>query len=80
MTFFVFNLKFICNTFFFKCSTDAVIPPNSKDFHEDTVNDDVQGKLLDGYAQTKWVAEKLVLNSQTRGLPTVILRLGIFSS
>lgn len=59
------------------CSTDAVIPSNLKDVDEDFNNDDVQGKLINGYAQTKWVAERLVLNSQIRGLPTVIFRLGI---
>lgn len=32
---------------------------------------------MNGYAQSKWVAEKLVLNSQVRGLPTVIFRLGM---
>ncbi|CAG9534692.1 unnamed protein product [Cercopithifilaria johnstoni] len=57
-------------------STDGVIPSNLKDVDENTENDDVQGKLINGYAQTKWVAEKLVLNSQIRGLPTVIFRLG----
>ncbi|MCP9258569.1 Non ribosomal peptide synthase [Dirofilaria immitis] len=57
-------------------STDAVIPSNLKDVDEDINIDDVQEKLLNGYAQTKWVAERLVLNSQTRGLPTVIFRLG----
>ncbi|KAL4002395.1 thioester reductase domain protein [Acanthocheilonema viteae] len=57
-------------------STDAVIPSNLKDVDEDTENEDVQGKLTNGYAQTKWVAEKLVLNSQIRGFPTVIFRLG----
>ncbi|VIO90960.1 oxidoreductase, short chain dehydrogenase/reductase family protein [Brugia malayi] len=57
-------------------STDAVIPSNLKDVDEDITNDDVQGKLMNGYAQTKWVAERLVINSQVRGLPTVIFRLG----
>ncbi|VDO38109.1 unnamed protein product, partial [Brugia timori] len=58
-------------------STDAVIPSNLKDVDEDITNDDVQGKLMNGYAQTKWVAERLVINSQVRGLPTVIFRLGM---
>ncbi|OZC05454.1 NAD-binding protein, partial [Onchocerca flexuosa] len=57
-------------------STDAVIPSNLKDVDEDINIEDVRGKLLNGYAQTKWVAERLVLNSQIRGLPTVIFRLG----
>ncbi|VDM94992.1 unnamed protein product, partial [Onchocerca ochengi] len=57
-------------------STDAVIPSNLKDVDEDINNEDVQGKLLNGYAQTKWVAERLVINSQMRGLPTIIFRLG----
>lgn len=59
------------------CSTDAVIPRNSKNADEDINIEDVQGKLVDGYAQTKWVAERLVVNSQLRGLPTIIYRLGM---
>uniref|UniRef100_A0A915Q4E9 Carrier domain-containing protein n=1 Tax=Setaria digitata TaxID=48799 RepID=A0A915Q4E9_9BILA len=57
-------------------STNAVIPPKLGDVDEDFNNENVQGKLFDGYAQTKWVAERLVINSQVRGLPTVIFRLG----
>jgi amino acid adenylation domain-containing protein/thioester reductase-like protein len=33
----------------------------------------------EGYAQTKWVAEKLVMAARDRGLPTVIYRLGMIT-
>jgi amino acid adenylation domain-containing protein/thioester reductase-like protein len=33
----------------------------------------------EGYAQTKWVAEKLVMAARSRGLPTVIYRLGMIT-
>ncbi|ARV59066.1 phenylalanine racemase [Nostocales cyanobacterium HT-58-2] len=32
--------------------------------------------LSDGYAQSKWVAEKLMMAAQSRGIPTCIYRLG----
>ena len=32
--------------------------------------------LLDGYSQSKWVAERLVMEAQTRGIPANIYRLG----
>jgi NADP-dependent 3-hydroxy acid dehydrogenase YdfG len=41
--------------------------------------DDVPTKLLDGYGQTKWVAEQLVLEASRRGLPVRILRAGTIS-
>jgi thioester reductase-like protein len=31
-------------------------------------------KLCSGYAQTKWVAEQLVMRAQDRGLPAAIYR------
>jgi amino acid adenylation domain-containing protein/thioester reductase-like protein len=34
---------------------------------------------FEGYAQTKWVAEKLVMAARDRGLPTVIYRLGMIT-
>jgi thioester reductase-like protein len=32
--------------------------------------------LLDGYSQSKWVAERLIMEAQTRGIPATIYRLG----
>ncbi len=34
---------------------------------------------FEGYAQSKWVAEKLVMAARDRGLPTVIYRLGMIT-
>lgn len=36
----------------------------------------VREKLQDGYAQSKYVAEQLVKRSQSRGLPSIVYRLG----
>jgi len=33
--------------------------------------------LYDGYAQSKWVAEKLMMTARSRGIPVCIYRLGI---
>ncbi|MFK0730118.1 MAG: amino acid adenylation domain-containing protein [Gloeotrichia echinulata GP01] len=45
---------------------------------EDTLLD--YSQFLDnGYAQTKWVAEKLVMSAQSRGIPASIYRLGMIS-
>lgn len=43
--------------------------------------DDLTGGegLSDGYAQSKWVAEKLVMAARSRGIPTCIYRLGMIS-
>jgi NADP-dependent 3-hydroxy acid dehydrogenase YdfG len=41
--------------------------------------DEVPTKLLDGYGQTKWVAEQLVLEAGQRGLPVKIHRAGTIS-
>ncbi|OOF99328.1 hypothetical protein ASPCADRAFT_160039 [Aspergillus carbonarius ITEM 5010] len=63
-------------------STNGVLPPSAeKGWPEDTMLDvdDVPGKLLDGYGQTKWVAEQLVLEAGRRGLPVKIHRAGTIS-
>lgn len=41
--------------------------------------EEVPTKLLDGYGQTKWVAEQLVVEAARRGLPVRILRAGTIS-
>lgn len=63
-------------------STNGVLPPSGeKGWSEDTMLDlqDVPEKLLDGYGQTKWVAEQLVLKAGQRGLPVKIHRCGTIS-
>lgn len=40
---------------------------------------DIDDRLCGGYAETKWVAEKLVQRAESRGLPTIIYRLGRLS-
>ncbi|PYH94310.1 acetyl-CoA synthetase-like protein [Aspergillus ellipticus CBS 707.79] len=63
-------------------STNGVLPPSQeKGWSEDTMLDvnDVPEKLLDGYGQTKWVAEQLVLEAGRRGLPVKIHRAGTIS-
>lgn len=57
-------------------STDAVFPGGMKDCSE---VDDTAGYhtlLLDGYSQSKWVAEQLVQRAGRRGMPVTIYRLG----
>ncbi|KAL4798478.1 hypothetical protein BDV19DRAFT_22480 [Aspergillus venezuelensis] len=63
-------------------STNGVLPPSGeKGWPEDTMLDvdDVPTKLLDGYGQTKWVAEQLVLEAGRRGIPVRVHRVGTIS-
>ena len=59
-------------------STNGVLPPSVEGWSEDTIisAEDVPEKLLDGYGETKWVAEQLVLEARSRGLPVRIYRPG----
>lgn len=34
-------------------------------------------KLIDGYSQSKWVAEQIITSARKRGIPAAIYRLGI---
>jgi len=62
-------------------STNGVLPPSKDGWPEDAMIDvdAVPEKLVDGYGQTKWVAEQLVLEAGRRGLPMRILRPGTIS-
>ncbi|KAH6677909.1 enterobactin synthetase component F [Plectosphaerella plurivora] len=62
-------------------STNGVLTPSVEGWSEDAMVDleDVPEKLLDGYGQTKWVAEKLVVEAARRGMPVKIYRPGTIS-
>ncbi|GBG30972.1 L-2-aminoadipate reductase [Hondaea fermentalgiana] len=57
-------------------STDGVFPDGMKDCKEDADLDSFTEKLGNGYAQSKWVAEKLVRRAMDRGLPAIVFRPG----
>ena len=64
-------------------STNGVLPPSGeKGWDENSMINiyDVPDKIPDGYGQTKWVAEQLVLEAGARGLPVKIHRAGTISS
>ncbi|KFA77632.1 hypothetical protein S40288_08779 [Stachybotrys chartarum IBT 40288] len=62
-------------------STNGVLPPSAQGWSEDTMLelDQVPTRLLDGYGQTKWVAEKLVEEAGRRGIPVKMYRPGTIS-
>jgi thioester reductase-like protein len=51
-----------------------VFPEGLQDCKEDADMMAYAEKLHSGYAQTKWVAEQLVLRAQHRGLPAAVYR------
>ncbi|KAL2817526.1 hypothetical protein BDW59DRAFT_132589 [Aspergillus cavernicola] len=78
----ILRLASLGNTTVQYVSTNGVLPPSGeKGWSEDTMLDvdEVPTKLLDGYGQTKWVAEQLVLEAARRGLPVKIHRAGTIS-
>ncbi|KAI1153760.1 enterobactin synthetase component F [Nemania diffusa] len=62
-------------------STNGVLPNSVDGWSEDAMVaiKDVPEKLFDGYGQTKWVAEQLILAAAERGLPARIYRPGTIS-
>jgi amino acid adenylation domain-containing protein/thioester reductase-like protein len=62
-------------------STNGVLPPSTTAWPESSMIevDDVPKRLVDGYGQTKFVAEQLVHEAGRRGMPLKILRAGTIS-
>ncbi|KFY32594.1 hypothetical protein V493_00063 [Pseudogymnoascus sp. VKM F-4281 (FW-2241)] len=62
-------------------STNGVLPPSEKAWPESSMIevDDVPESLVDGYGQSKYVAEELVHEAGRRGMPVRILRCGTIS-
>ena len=62
-------------------STNGVLPPSQGGWPEEAMLgiEHVPTKLADGYGQSKWVAEQLVVEAGRRGLPVRILRAGTIS-
>ena len=57
-------------------STDAVFPHGLKDCAEEADMVQHAENVTDGYSQSKWVAEQLVLKAMERGLPAAVYRPG----
>jgi len=60
-------------------SSNAVYPDNGKRLSVDEGTASEPGLLESGYAQTKWVCERLVAAAHKRGLPCAVYRLGNLS-
>lgn len=62
-------------------STNGVLPPSQGGWPEEAMLgiEHVPTKLHDGYGQSKWVAEQLVVEAGRRGLPIKIHRCGTIS-
>lgn len=62
-------------------STNGVLPPSQGGWPEEATLgiEHVATKLIDGYGQSKWVAEQLVMEAGRRGLPVRIHRCGTIS-
>jgi amino acid adenylation domain-containing protein/thioester reductase-like protein len=57
-------------------STNGIFPSDMGPCGEDIELDDLAGAREDGYARSKWVAEKLVREARERGLPVNVYRPG----
>lgn len=62
-------------------STNGVLPPCAEGWPESSMleTEEVPKRIIDGYGQTKWVAEKLVYEAGRRGIPVRVYRPGTIS-
>ena len=60
-------------------STDGIFPPGAGLCEEDADLDSLADAREDGYGRSKWVAEKLVREAASRGLPACVYRPGFIS-
>lgn len=60
-------------------STNGVFPVDMGVCEEDVDLEDLAGRQVDGYGQSKWVAEDLVRQATERGLPVSVYRPGNIS-